>query len=233
VEVREHVPQAGSSRVEGVEPLLDVHAHSGGVRGDRLLFQDPGLALGPGSLLQVTGPNGAGKTRLLRILAGLAQAETGDVCWYGERIGAQYTRYAQSRLYIGHLGAVSAALTPFEHLRHALHLAGEDADSRVLLDALAEMDLAGLEYTPAHALSEGQRRRTALARLLVSRAAVWLLDEPMSALDAEGRRRVEDALASHCSRGGLAVFTTHQATHLDLFPGIGHLEMGETHVPAA
>ena len=108
MEVREHGLQAGSKRVEGVEPLLDVRA-LGGVCGDRLLFQDPGLALGPGSLLQVTGPNGAGKTRLLRILAGLAQAETGDVRWYGERIGAQYTRYAQGRLHSAHPGGSRSA----------------------------------------------------------------------------------------------------------------------------
>ncbi len=168
-------------------------------RGDRALFTDLSVSLRSGELLQIEGANGSGKTSLLRILAGLSR--------YGY-IGA-VERHAPL-LYLGHKTAVKALLTPRENL--FLHVSGEgnfavsDIDS-----ALAMVGLAGYEDLPAHTLSAGQQRRINLARLYVSAAPVWLLDEPFTAIDRAGVTALEARMATHLQHGGAIAVTSHQA----------------------
>ncbi|MBA6412435.1 cytochrome c biogenesis heme-transporting ATPase CcmA [Parahaliea sp. F7430] len=167
-------------------------------RGGRLLFENLSFAVGPGQLLQVEGANGAGKTSLLRILAGLSR--------YG--YSGQVSRHAPL-LYLGHHSAVKALLTPRENL--AWHVSGEATYSDNDIEAaLARVGLYGYEDVPSHALSAGQHRRVNLARLYLSAAPLWLLDEPFTAIDREGVIDLESLLVQHVERGNTVLFTSHQ-----------------------
>ncbi|HXF07962.1 MAG TPA: cytochrome c biogenesis heme-transporting ATPase CcmA [Candidatus Acidoferrales bacterium] len=184
------------------------------VRGDRLLFEGLSFALAPGTVLKVEGPNGAGKTSLLRILAGLLRPEAGSVLWRGRDIAACAGDYAADRRYIGHQNGLGLALTARENLRVAAALQGIDGGA-VSLDAVLEA--VGLPQTgniPAVRLSSGQRRRLALARLLMGQAGVWILDEPLNALDRYGQALVSRLLTDHLMGDGVAVISTHQALTL-------------------
>lgn len=184
------------------------------VRNDRLLFQELGFALSSGRLLKVEGPNGAGKTSLLRILAGLAAPEEGGVHWNGLEIARHPAEYAMDRRYLGHHNGHSLALTARENLRLAAMLQGSSLSQPRLDDFLAVVGLADAMETPVLRLSSGQRRRLALARLLLGRARVWILDEPLNALDEEGRALVNRLLTDHLEQGGVAVVSTHQPLSL-------------------
>ncbi len=178
-------------------------------RGGRLLFSGLDIHLEAGNLMLVEGTNGSGKTSLLRILCGLAQPSEGVVRWRGEEIGKARERFCAELMYLGHNHGVKGDLTPYENLRIARDLAG--AKSAVTLDeALDDAGLAGFEDVPARTLSAGQRRRVALARLLVVRARLWVLDEPFTALDAHGVLLVEKMLDRHLQQGGMALVSTHQ-----------------------
>ena len=180
------------------------------VRNDRLLFQRLAFAIEPGEILRVEGPNGAGKTSLLRILAGIAAPEDGSVLWGGRDIARHRAEYALDRRYLGHHNGHSLALTARENLRLAAALQGESPASGGLDARLAVVGLAQAAETPVLQLSSGQRRRLALARLLLGPARIWILDEPLNALDAEGRALVARLLAEQATRGGIAVVSTHQ-----------------------
>ena len=179
------------------EPLLAVRDLSL-ERGGRELFRDLSFDVLPGQLLQVDGPNGAGKTSLLRILAGLSR--------YG--FSGRVERHCPL-LYLGHQSAVKALLTPRENL--AWHVAGEAAYSDQQIEhALARVGLYGYEDVPSHALSAGQHRRVNLARLYLSHRALWLLDEPFTAIDKDGVAELEKLMVEHVQRGGAVVLTSHQ-----------------------
>ena len=180
------------------------------VRNDRLLFQRLGFALDSGELLRVEGPNGAGKTSLLRILAGLAAPEEGSVRWDGHEIARHRADYATDRRYLGHHNGHSLALTARENLHLAAALQGASVPKAELDAFLALVGLARAMETPVLRLSSGQRRRLALARLLLGTARIWILDEPLNALDADGRALVTQLLTAHLARGGVAVVSTHQ-----------------------
>jgi len=184
-------------------------------RGGRLLFKSLEFTLAPGALLRVVGPNGAGKTSLLRILCGLARPVAGRVLWSGEDAHALGEEYGRRLLYLGHLSAIKEDLTPRENLRFALRLAGLETPPAALDDALAQLGLAGREDVPARYLSQGQKRRAALARLALSRALpLWILDEPLAALDVHAIDTVLALLGAHLAEGGMAVLTTHQEIEL-------------------
>jgi heme exporter protein A len=184
-------------------------------RGGRLLFKSLDFALAPGTLLRVVGPNGAGKTSLLRILCGLARPAAGRVLWSGEDAHALGEEYSRRLLYLGHLSAIKEDLSPRENLRFALRLAGLETPRAALDRALAQLGLAGREDVPARYLSQGQKRRAALARLPLAQALpLWILDEPLAALDVDAIDSVIALLGAQLARGGTVVLTTHQEVEL-------------------
>jgi heme exporter protein A len=182
------------------------------IRGERVLFRDLAVSAEPGTLLHVTGANGSGKTSLLRILCGLSQPESGDVRWRGRSLREAREAFWQDLLYIGHTNAIKDDLTAKENLEIGCALAGKRVASDEANEALRRFGLTDALRLPARHLSQGQRRRVALAKLALSAAlAVWVLDEPFSALDAAATREVEALAAAHLERGGTIVLTTHQA----------------------
>ena len=167
-------------------------------RGDRRLLSDVDLSVSGGEIWQLVGANGVGKTSLLRGLAGVARlGVTGEI------------RHAGSFLYLGHASALKSSLSPVDNLRW--HPASDvTASVSQICEALAAVNLAGYEYRPVGSLSAGQQRRVALARLLLSDAPLWLLDEPFTALDVAGCEWLEARVRRHVNAGGATVFTSHQ-----------------------
>jgi heme exporter protein A len=185
------------------------------VRGDRCLFRALNLSVKPGQILFVEGDNGSGKTSLLRLLVGLGLPAGGDVFWQGGSIRHQRERYATFLLYLGHLVALKEELSAAENLRADACLAGlaEITDSQVLL-ALEQCGLGSVSGLPARVLSAGQRRRAALARLLLSPPPLWILDEPFTALDKGAVELLRHKLEKHLAEGGMAVVASHQDVEL-------------------
>lgn len=179
-------------------------------RGERRLFAGVGFRLAGGELLHVQGRNGAGKTSLLRIVLGLTPPAAGAIHWQGRPINELAEDYRAQLCYLGHHNAVKDELTALENLRINTWLADESLSEEQALDALAQVGLAGREDLPAKFLSQGQKRRVALARLVHERRPLWVLDEPFVALDTAAVALVAGQLGSHLQRGGMVVLTTHQ-----------------------
>ncbi|MDE0798624.1 MAG: cytochrome c biogenesis heme-transporting ATPase CcmA [Nitrosomonadaceae bacterium] len=180
------------------------------VRGERSLFKDVNFSLEAGELLQVNGPNGSGKTSLLRMLCGLATPAHGEIFWLGDNIRSLDEGYYNSITYLGHLNGVKDNLNAIENLRISSALAGNGIDESEAYIALQKMGLVGRETLPVKVLSQGQRRRVTLARLLVSSTVLWILDEPLVALDTSAVLLVKSILEQHLKKGGMVVMTTHQ-----------------------
>ncbi len=178
-------------------------------RDERFLFAQLNAGFYAGQVVQILGPNGSGKTTLLRILAGVSQDYHGDIEWQGQAISKVRWEFASELLYLGHLPGIKKSLTPLENLRW--YASGQGAVTDEMLSAaLAQVKLAGYEDTPCYRLSAGQLRRVALARLEFSRAKVWVLDEPFTALDKSGIAQLESRLTAHAQAGGLVLVTSHQ-----------------------
>ena len=184
------------------------------VRGDRRLFSDVSFALTPGTLVQLTGPNGSGKTSLLRIVCGLATPEAGEVRWQGANIRSLGEDYFTAVTYIGHRGGVKEELTALENHRINNGLAGVELTKQAAVEHLGKMGLTGREHLPARLLSEGQRRRLALSRLLSSSTRLWLLDEVLTSLDRAAVTLITSVIEAHLKSGGMAVVATHQELNL-------------------
>ena len=177
-------------------------------RGGLRLFSDLGLSVAPGGLLRVRGANGSGKTTLLRTLAGLTRPSAGEVRWRGQPIGDDYRR---EMLFLGHAAAVKDELTVEENLEFSSRLSSQVISFSNIKSALEQLGIARLADLPARYLSQGQRRRAALARLALSAAVpLWLLDEPFAALDDEAIAQVSALCAAHLAGGGMLVLTSHQ-----------------------
>lgn len=193
-------------------------------RGDRLLFSELDLRVDAGTLLHVRGRNGSGKTTLLRTLCGLYLQDSGEVSWHGEPIRRLAEDYRRELLYFGHLNGIKGDLTGVENLSVSATLGGDSVESSAIWSALARIGLSGFEDLPTRMLSQGQKKRVALARLVLSRAPLWVLDEPFTALDLDAVNLLQGLIADHVAAGGMAVLTTHQAVpltsgqahHLDL-----------------
>lgn len=185
------------------------------VRGDRTLFSKLGFTLGGGELLRVAGANGSGKTSLLRILCGLLSPAQGPVRWRGSNIGSLREEYWKEIVYLGHSNAVKDGLTALENLMVACTLAGMKVDHEQASAALRCFGLAECEALPAKVLSQGQRRRVSLARLILSNhLPLWILDEPFTALDAAAVDDMQTLIAGHVARGATVVLTTHQEVRI-------------------
>ena len=177
-------------------------------RGDRVLFRGLSFELAPGRLLHLQGANGSGKTTLLRALCGLSQPAAGEIRWDGRSIREQPDTYRALLCYIGHGNAIHGDLTPVENLLFEACLGTEDCiEAKPALESLGLGRVANL---PAKLLSQGQKRRVALARLTVLQRALWVLDEPFTALDVRAVDRLLATIARHLDRGGLCILTSHQ-----------------------
>lgn len=180
-------------------------------RGGRVLFQGLDFAVAGKDLVRVSGANGSGKTSLLRILCGLLTPEAGEVRWKGEPIRSLREDYSREIVYLGHAPAVKDDLTAAENLRFACVVAGLPSDR--IGSALEAFGIPS--RTLVRKLSQGQRRRAALARLALSASVpLWLLDEPFTALDKAATGVVEGLIAAHAAAGGAVVFSTHQDARL-------------------
>ena len=190
-------------------------------RGDHLVFSDLSFRLEQGGALVLIGRNGSGKTTLLRLIAGLMPRAAGEVLWAGEDALADLPSHGLRLAYLGHQDALKLGLTPVENL--ALWARVEaPRRSDAIGQALAAVGLADLAQLPARMLSAGQRRRVAIARLLVSGAALWLLDEPTVALDKASVARLGELAAAHRASGGMVIAATH--LHLPL-PGAAEFSL--------
>jgi heme exporter protein A len=183
-------------------------------RGDRKLFQQLSFSLKSGTLVLLTGPNGSGKTSLLRMISGLLDPTEGQITWYGTRIGSLGEEYRALLTYLGHRNGLKEELSSVENLRITSGVAGLNIDKKSCLSALSTMGLAGREQLPVRLLSEGQKRRAALARLVICTTKLWLLDEVFTALDKSAVALVKSLIEAHLNNGGIAIIATHQ--ELDL-----------------
>ena len=164
--------------------------------------------------MRLEGKNGTGKTTLLRTICGLFAADSGEILWQGESIKKQDEAYRKELLYLGHNNAIKADLTALENLRINNSLAGEAATSHDLMQALEKIGLYAFEDLPTRQLSQGQKRRVALARLILSKARLWILDEPFVALDVAAVELLQNIIAKHVENGGMVILTTHQEVPL-------------------
>jgi heme exporter protein A len=184
------------------------------VRGRRQVFQDVSFSLGAGECFELRGPNGSGKTSLLRMLCGLLSPTSGSILWRGEPISSLRETYHRFVTYVGHRPAVKDELTALENLRVSSALSGFVLSRDKAREVLERMSLADLENVHVRYLSEGQRRRLALARLLAGHTPLWLLDEVLTSLDEVATRSVMTLIDQHLEGGGAAVIATHHELEL-------------------
>lgn len=182
-------------------------------RGERCLFQDLSFALNPGELLSLEGRNGSGKTSLLRAIAGLIELESGAVYWDGVSVQKQRQSFHNSLVWMAHRVGFKADLTLVENLvfeaalRPQSDLDHDEIFSRLGIDRLKRL--------PTRSLSAGQQRRVALARMLMSNATLWMMDEPVTNLDREGRTLVMQLITEHLKRDGMVIMAAHQDVEFD------------------
>ncbi len=182
----------------------------GCTRGDRRLFKGLNFSIKPGELIELRGANGSGKTSLLRILCGLAAPVEGEVRWHGQDIRSLAEEYSGVVSYLAHQDGVKDELSAIENLRIACGVAGNVLSKADAQTVLQQVGLSRQQNLPARSLSAGQKRRVALARLLRSRATVWLLDEVFTSLDDTSIRLSRQFIGDHLRNGGLAIIATHQ-----------------------
>ena len=203
---------------------LELSAHDVTIwRGERCLVTRLSFRLGQGQVMELTGANGTGKTSLIRVLAGIGRLDEGEVRWNGVPL-QQATDYAANLAYVGHLNGLKSQLTTIENIVFYQSIS-ENTSEITANEVLARFNLSEVADRLVGQLSMGQRHRAALARLLLSRAKLWLLDEPLSSLDAAGIALVTGLVKAHVGRGGLAVLATHQPMPLDDVP-VQKLELG-------
>lgn len=177
------------------------------VKDDRVLFEGLNLSLSAGQILLVEGKNGSGKTSLLRILTGLSLPEEGEVLWQGESIGDVGPEYYEQVNYVGHHDGIKRDLTCLENLR--LVQAMGKPQPIELDDALEKVNLYRFGENFVSTLSAGQKRRLAMARLVVTEAKLWIMDEPFTSLDKASMAMFQKMFEDHLQTGGVIVMTSH------------------------
>ncbi len=182
-------------------------------RDEKILFKDLAITIAPGEVLVIEGANGSGKTTLLRVLCGLAEPDRGTVFWRGVPINESRLTYYRELIYLSHHTGIKPALTARENLALAVRLHGAGPLAKTI-PALEQWGLAGYEDLPCRTLSAGQQRRVGLARLMLTAATLWILDEPFTAMDRRGRQFIETLIHQHCTAGGAVIVTTHH--HMNL-----------------
>jgi heme exporter protein A len=192
-------------------------------RGDRHILRDVSFVVRAGEFLKITGPNGVGKTTLLRVVCGLLPAENGEIDWCGRPVRGVADEFHAQLGYLGHPNSLKADLTARENLRFLAGLRQELTDKDIDA-ALERCGILSRGDLPARVLSAGQKRRLALARLLLAEASLWVLDEPVTNLDTAGISLVEELIQDHVSHGGLALVAAHQSL-LDQSPNLRRLEL--------
>ena len=192
-------------------------------RGEKHLLRGVSFVLSGGELLQVVGPNGVGKTSLLRCVAGLLPTESGDIVWRGRQVREATDDFHQQLAYLAHVNGLKGDLTALENLRYGVGVRREVATDE-LRETLALLQIAACADLPVRALSAGQKRRVALARIMLTRAALWILDEPITNLDAAGITLFESRIADHMRAGGMILTAAHQLL-LQGQPGVRTLEL--------
>ncbi|WP_282176967.1 cytochrome c biogenesis heme-transporting ATPase CcmA [Vibrio nereis] len=197
------------------------------IRDERILFESLSFTIGSGELVQIEGRNGTGKTTLLRIVTGLGDRDTGEIFWNGENIESNRDAYHEDLLFLGHSTGVKRDLTAYENLRFYLSVHSKQSMSKEeIYSALVKVGLAGREDVPVAQLSAGQQRRVALARLWLSQHKLWILDEPLTAIDKQGVKVLESLFLSHAEKGGIVVLTTHQDMFTDN-PKLRKIKLGD------
>ena len=187
-----------------------------GVRGERLLFEKLNFALSNGTVLYLQGENGSGKTTLLRMLCGLTRPYDGKIDWCGESIDALAEEYTQHILYIGHLPGIKEDLNALENLAFSMTLISNDFDVAKATEVLKMLGLARCLHLPTRMLSQGQKRRVALARLWLQNLPLWILDEPFTALDTHATELLKQRIEAYAQDGGIVVLTSHTELSLNV-----------------
>ncbi|MGV6987678.1 cytochrome c biogenesis heme-transporting ATPase CcmA [Testudinibacter sp. P80/BLE/0925] len=190
-------------------------------RGERRLFEGLSACFAAGEMIQLEGHNGIGKTSLLRILTTLSQPICGNIFWNRQDIFKQREAYLAQLLYLGHASGVKSELTPYQNLRFYQQISNCKQDDELIWQALYHVGLGGYEESAVYQLSAGQQKRVALARLWLSNAALWILDEPFTAIDKQGRAELTALFEQHCQQGGIVLLTSHQSVNsprLRIFP---------------
>ncbi|ANS86006.1 cytochrome c biogenesis heme-transporting ATPase CcmA [Vibrio scophthalmi] len=186
------------------------------IRDERVLFESLSFTIEGGELVQIEGRNGTGKTTLLRIVTGLGDRDDGEIFWNNESIESNRDAYHQDLLFLGHQTGIKRELTAYENLRFYISIhSKKPADKETIYNALVKVGLAGREDVPVAQLSAGQQRRVALARLWLSDHKLWILDEPLTAIDKQGVKVLEALFLKHAEQGGIVVLTTHQDMFAD------------------
>ena len=179
-------------------------------RGDKHLLRGVSFALQAGELLQVMGHNGVGKTSLLRCVAGLIEPESGEISWQGSEVRRDRDTFHRHLAYLGHVNALKPDLTALENLHYSVQLRRR-VERTEMLDMLGQLQVAQCADLPARALSAGQKRRVAIARVILSGATLWILDEPITNLDVQGIASIEECMAMHLRAGGCILTAAHQS----------------------
>ena len=178
------------------------------IRGETCLFQDLGFALNPGEMLLLEGQNGSGKTSLIRAIAGMLSLETGEIFWNGKDVSRQRQEFHGELVWLAHRTGLKGDLTLVENLRFEASLRPQNnIEPETVYDRLG---ISRLKTLPLRALSAGQQRRVSLARMLLADVPLWMMDEPFTNLDREGRKLVVDLVEEHLSSGGMCVMAAHQ-----------------------
>jgi heme exporter protein A len=196
-------------------PALVLEAHGlCCVRGERELFSGLNLRISSGNCLHVRGENGVGKTSLLRLLTGLSKPESGEVLWGNQSITLDPIAYHRELLFLGHRDALKEDLTALENIQMYAALDDVALSKEKALASLWRFGLRGRENLPVNCLSAGQKRRVLMARMLTRQARLWILDEPLNALDAQAIQEMQNLMTEHLAAGGLVVFTSHQEANI-------------------